>query len=156
MSQIPSVGNNQPPPSQNAASSLPDTNVTLRGLEMGDFLTLMIVELQNQDPLDPMKNSEIMQQISQIRAIGATQELSETLEAVLLGQNVSSATNLIGKHITARSDAGLEVQGIVGRVSISNGEPKIRIDEHTISLKNIREIVARQEAPADGVSFDFI
>ena len=144
MSQIPSVGNT-PPSSQSAASSQSTTNDALRGLGMDDFLNLMITQMQNQDPLDPVSNSEMLQQISQIRAIGATAELSETLNAVLLGQNISSATNLIGKFISARSDAGEEVQGLVDRISISDGVPKIRIDEHTISLNNVREIVTPDE-----------
>ena len=140
MSQIPSVGNN-PSSSQGATASRSNTGDALRGLGMDDFLKLMITQMQNQDPLDPMSNSEMLQQISQIRAIGATVELSETLDAVLLGQNISSATNLIGKFISARTDAGDEVQGLVDRISISDGVPKIRINEHTISLNNIREIV---------------
>ena len=144
MSQIPSVVNT-PPSSQATSSSQLDTNDALRGLGMDDFLKLMNAQMKNQDPLDPMSNSEMLQQISQIRAIGATVELSETLDAVLLGQNISSATNLIGKFISARSDAGDEVQGLVDRISISDGVPKIRIDEHTISLNNIRDIISPDE-----------
>ena len=77
MSQIPSVGNNPSSP-QGAAASQSNTDDALRGLGMDDFLKLMITQMQNQDPLDPMSNSEMLQQISQIRAIGATAELSET------------------------------------------------------------------------------
>jgi flagellar basal-body rod modification protein FlgD len=144
MSQVPSVGNT-PPSSENVSSSKFENNDALRGLGMDDFLKLMITQMQNQDPLDPMSNSEMLQQISQIRSIGATAELSETLGAVLLGQNISSATNLIGKRISARTDAGEEVQGLVDRISISDGVPKIRVDEHTISLNNIREIITPDE-----------
>ena len=44
---------------------------------LDDFLKLMIAELQNQDPLDPMENSEMLQQLSQMRSIGATDKLTE-------------------------------------------------------------------------------
>src|SRR6476619_6266517 len=74
-------------------------NDALRGLDMDQFLKLMIAELQNQDPLKPMENSEILQQISQIRDIGATDKMTSTLDAVLLEQNLSAASAMIGKQI---------------------------------------------------------
>lgn len=120
MSQIPGVNNstNQP---FGAANSLNQVNVD-------DFLKLMIAELQNQDPLNPLENDELVAQISQIRSVGATDKLTSTLDAVLLGQNISSATNLIGAEIDAISDDNQRVTGIVERVSVSNGQPKLHLD----------------------------
>ena len=96
---------------------------------MDDFLDLMITELQNQDPLNPMENDELLAQIGQIREIASTEQLTSTLEAVLLGQNVTSATNLIGAEIEAISDDNQRVSGIVTSVAISDGEPKLNVDE---------------------------
>ena len=45
----------------------------------------MITELQNQDPLNPMDNTQMLEQINQIRQIGATDKLTSTLDSVLLG-----------------------------------------------------------------------
>ena len=133
MSQIPAITGNQTGAEKNS-------NDALRGLDMTEFLDLMITELQNQDPLNPMENSEILQQISQIREVGATESLTQTLSSVLLGQNVSSATNLIGKHVRALDDAGKEVIGAVDRVTISDGTPKVHIGDKEVSLKNVGEI----------------
>ena len=109
-------------------------------LDMTQFLDLMITELQNQDPLNPMENSEILQQISQIREVGATEKLTQTLDSVLLGQNVSSATNLIGKYVRAMDDTGKEVLGQVDRVTISDGTPKVHIGDREVRLTNVGEI----------------
>jgi flagellar hook assembly protein FlgD len=95
---------------------------------MEDFLKLMIAELQNQDPLNPMDNSELVGQISQMRTITATDKMTETLDSVLLGQNISSATNLIGAEIDAISDDQQKVTGIVERVSVADGQPKLHLD----------------------------
>lgn len=120
----------------------------LREVDMDQFLQLLIAEMQNQDPLNPMENSEILAQIGQIREISATNALSDTLAAVLTGQNLSTASSLIGKEITALSDASKEVKGVVERVSVAssgeNGENrvlKVHVGSHTIDLKNIREIL---------------
>ncbi len=135
MSQIPSIGATDP---RNQSTNPPTDR--LRELNIDHFLTLMITELQNQDPLDPLKNAEILQQISQIREIGATDQLTDTLESVLLGQNVSSATNLIGKNVRAINDAGDAISGEVDRVTIIGGVPKLHINGEQISLKNVAEI----------------
>jgi flagellar basal-body rod modification protein FlgD len=121
-------------------STSTETNQALRGLEMDDFLRLMITELQNQDPLDPMENSEILQQISQIREIEATSSLSETLEAVLRGQNLSSAASLIGREVTALADDGATVTGAVERVSVDADQVLLHVGDRTVSLENVRTI----------------
>ncbi len=101
---------------------------TLNDLDVDVFLKLLITEMQNQDPLNPMDNSEMLNQINQIREIGSTDKLTKTLDSVLLGQNISSSTNLIGSDIHALSDDNQEVSGTVNRVSIENGQPKLHLD----------------------------
>jgi flagellar basal-body rod modification protein FlgD len=100
----------------------------INDIDMSTFLKLMITELQNQDPLNPLDNKDMLAQISQIRAVGATDKLTKTLDSVLLGQNIASATNLIGADVSALSDDGESVTGIVDRVSIDKGLPKLHIE----------------------------
>ncbi len=120
------------------------------GLEetnLDDFLKLMIAELQNQDPLDPMENSEMLQQLSQMRSIGATDKLTKTLDAVLVGQNLTTASAMIGKEINALTDEGSNVQGTVDRVTVAAPEEgaapavRIHIGDVSIALSNVREIL---------------
>lgn len=119
----------------------------LRDVDMDGFLKLLIAQMQNQDPLSPMENTEIMQQISQIRSISATDKLTDTLDTVLMGQNLSTASSLIGKSVTALTDAGTNVTGIVKRVSVeadANGENRklrVVVNDEKVDLKNIREVV---------------
>ncbi|MHB8969004.1 MAG: flagellar hook assembly protein FlgD [Pirellulaceae bacterium] len=121
----------------------------INDVNVEDFLTLMIAEMQNQDPLNPMENSEMMQQLSQMRSIGATDKLTGTLDAVLLGQNLTTASSLIGKDISALTDDGSNIEGRVDRVTVAaeDGEMatvRIHIGENDVALQNIREIL-----PAD-------
>jgi hypothetical protein len=87
----------------------------------------MIKELQNQDPLNPMDNSQMLTQLSEIRQVGSTDKLTSTLNSVLLGQNISSATNLIGANISALSDDNQQVTGVVDKVSVTDGQPKLHV-----------------------------
>ena len=125
-------------------SSAPTRNEALRGLDLDQFLKLMITELQNQDPLNPLENSEILQQITQIREIEATGRLSDTLNAVLLGQNLNSASSMIGKQVKAlagQGGEGEEVAGVVDRVSVADGKPLLHIGDKSFALDRVREIV---------------
>ena len=114
----------------------------LRGLDMDQFLKLMIAELQNQDPLNPLENSEMLQQISQIRSVGATDKLTKTLDAVLLGQNLSNGSTLIGKKVKGLTDDSKPVVGVVDRVSVANNVTRLHIGDKTVSLNNIGEILS--------------
>ena len=132
---------------QNTTST--QTNSTTLGqVDMDQFLQLLIAELQNQDPLNPMENSEMLQQISQIRDIGATTQLSDTLESVRIGQDMATASSLIGKHIRALSDTAEDVEGTVDSVSLEADENdesqrilRLHVGDQEISLDNIRAIL---------------
>jgi flagellar basal-body rod modification protein FlgD len=107
----------------------------------------MITELQNQDPLNPMDNAQLVEQIGQIRSISATTQLSDTLGSVLAGQNLTTASSLIGKKVSALTDANENVIGVVDRVSVEVDEDdsdkrtyRVHIGDQKIDLKNVREI----------------
>lgn len=145
MSQVSSgVGSSNSTTSTSSGSS--GTN-DLRNVDMDGFLKLLIAQMQNQDPLSPMENTEIMEQISQIRSISATDKLTDTLDSVLMGQNLATASSMIGKKVTALTDDAKNVTGVVDRVSVEadadGGNRKLRIviGNTKVDLKNIREVV---------------
>ena len=117
------------------------TTDALQSLDVNDFLKLMISELQNQDPLNPMDNSQLLQQISQMREIAATGDMTSTLQAVLLGQNVSSGSALIGKEVSALTDAGDTVTGTVDKVNIAGGDVTLQIGDNSVRLSNVSAIL---------------
>jgi flagellar basal-body rod modification protein FlgD len=119
-------------------------------MEVSQFLDLLIAQLQNQDPLEPMENSEMMAQIAQMREISSTDKLSDTLDAMIVGQQLSTATSMIGKRVQALTDEGTNIEGVVDRVSVGVGSDETRslrvhIGQTAISLDNIREVVATEQ-----------
>ena len=109
------------------APSAAPTGNSIENLDLDTFLQLMLQELQNQDPLDPMDNSELLQQLTQIREISANDKLTDTLDSVLLGQNVTTATGLIGTEVEGLTDDGRRVTGSVQQVTINDGEPRLEL-----------------------------
>ena len=133
-----------------AASSAQETGQSTANDAWGDvslesFIKLLVVELQNQDPLDPMNNKEILEQMSQIREIESNQKLTDTLESVMLGQTVSTAAALLGRTISALSDDAEWIRGEVEKISIEDGIPKLHIGSDVVDLKNVSEILPQEE-----------
>ena len=120
----------------------PTGHDAFRDVDLNDFVKLLVAELQNQDPLNPMDNSEILQQVSQMREIESNQRLTDTLEAVLLGQSMTTASSMLGRMVMALTDDSQLVTGRVDRVTIEDGQPKLHLGEHVVDLKNVSEILS--------------
>ncbi len=73
------------------------------------FLTLLIAQLQNQDPLSPMDNAQITQQMAQISTVQGISTLNDTMGQLLATQG-SQAAQLIGRGVTL-SGADLRLSG---------------------------------------------
>lgn len=66
------------------------------------FLTMLITQLRNQDPLNPMDNAQVTTQMAQMSTVAGIQQLNNTLLAVAGQMDVSQsmqAANLIGKNV---------------------------------------------------------
>lgn len=66
------------------------------------FLTLLVTQLRNQDPLNPMDNAEVTSQIAQLSTVNGINQLNNTLLALSGQMSVSQsmqAANLIGKGV---------------------------------------------------------
>ncbi|HHO51814.1 MAG TPA: flagellar hook assembly protein FlgD [Deltaproteobacteria bacterium] len=71
------------------------------------FLRLLTEQLQNQDPLDPMKNEEFVAQLAQFSSLEQLFGLQATMEAVYLGiasMNNASMATLLGTDVVALGD----------------------------------------------------
>jgi flagellar basal-body rod modification protein FlgD len=125
-----------------SSSSGAATKNRLDSLSTADFTKMLVAQLQNQDPTSPVTNSELMQEVSQIRAIQSTDSLTSTLQSVLLGQNVATAGNLIGRAVKGKDAQGNDVSGTVNSVSISNGAATLNLGNATLPLANVTQITA--------------
>lgn len=134
------------PITSNGASTSSSSNSTdlFKDVSTTDFLKLMITELQNQDPLNPMDNAQLLQQVGEMQSISTSLKLNDTLQGVLLGENLNSSSGLIGKIVAALDDDGKQVAGTVDAVSIVDGKPKLHVGNSTVSLSNVKEILGNQ------------
>lgn len=79
-----------------------------------DFITLLLAELENQDPTSPMETSELVSQFStltQVQQGETTNDYLETLSQYASSINSSQAVSCIGKSVTADTS----------RITVSDG-----------------------------------
>ena len=86
------------------------------------FLKLMVAQLANQDPLNPMDNAELTSQMAQINTVSGIQQLNATLSSMssqFSGLQALQGTSLIGKLAVVNgsqlgySDEGMAQGGLL-------------------------------------------
>ena len=90
----------------NSASSLAGGASSLGTASIAEtqeqFLTLLVTQLRNQDPLNPMDNAGITTQLAQLSTVSGIEKLNQTVLALTGQLDVSQsmqASNLIGKNV---------------------------------------------------------
>jgi flagellar basal-body rod modification protein FlgD len=67
-----------------------------------DFLTLLTAQLQNQDPLNPMQNTEFLGQMAQFSTVSGIERMNGSLEGLGAGlreMRMGMASNMIGQSV---------------------------------------------------------
>jgi flagellar basal-body rod modification protein FlgD len=107
------------------------------GLSSETFLKLLIAQLQNQDPTSPVGNEEILQQLSAMRSLQASVELTETLKTMSANQQVASGATFLGKIVIGLNDQKQEVSGIADRVFVRDGRLMIGMGADEIAVSSV-------------------
>lgn len=72
------------------------------------FLTLLVAQLQNQDPMSPMDNAQMTSQMAQISTVTGIEKLNDTVNSVT-GQfsmmQMMQGTNMIGRTVLAEGNS---------------------------------------------------
>ncbi len=102
---------------------------TFSDLGSDDFLRLLIAQLRNQDPLEPMGNDELLNQIASIRDIELSTTLTDSLRSLSGQQRFASASSLIGQFVSGKPDeSGLSREGVVVGVRFTEqGDPVLQL-----------------------------
>ncbi len=112
-------------------SSSDSSNLTLPTQELSeqDFLNLLVTQMTQQDPLNPMTDEDMVGQMVQFSTLQSNTQMQSLLSGMQTGQSFSQAGSLIGMQVTVQTDSnGDTTQGIVSGVNVSNGTPEIVVN----------------------------
>jgi len=121
-------------------------------LKTEDFIKMMITQLQNQDPLEPAKNGELLQQMSQIGSLQAsettqssikdlTTSFQDALKGIGLQTQLGSASSLIGKSVKGTDANSNVIQGLVTSIRVKDNEVSLELDNgKTLLMAKVSQI----------------
>lgn len=118
------------------------------------FLTLFTTQLQNQDPLDPVKNEAFVAQLAQFSQLEATTRMAASLESLssaLQAERLTSGAALIGRKVaSAQGTAELSAGGAIsGTISVPDGASSVRLDVFDTSGRQVYSQSLGRQAPGD-------
>ena len=103
------------------------------------FLTLLVAEMQNQDPLEPTSNTEWISQYATFTQVSEVQAIGDNMNAM-------KADSLTGKTVimsvmdeTGNTD---EVSGVVDSVTYEEGKAYLSIDGSLYSIDDLKTVVS--------------
>jgi flagellar basal-body rod modification protein FlgD len=101
------------------------------------FLTLLVTQLKNQDPLNPMDNSQVTSQMAQLSTVSGINQLNATVQALSASMTASQslqATSMIGHAVLVpgneiamakgSSNAAVELSQAVDSVTVTIADAK--------------------------------
>ena len=103
------------------------------GSQLGEdaFLKLLTTQLKNQNPLNPMDDTQSVAQLAQFSSVQATNELKTSFSSFQSNFAVMQSAGLIGKAVSAQttdaSGSTVTVSGTVKTISVINGTPEFTL-----------------------------
>lgn len=86
-------------------------------LNYQSFLKLLIAQMKNQDPTEPMDASEQIAQLATFSQVEQSIKINSNLETLLVSESLTQASTYIGKTITS-SDG--QTSGVVAEVEVTS------------------------------------
>jgi len=109
----------------NASPSTLPTNTKAADYKT-EFLSLLLAQLKNQDPTNPMDSTAMLSQEAQFESLEQMQNLNTNFVTSLVQQSANQAASMLGRTVTGMVN-GVQTTGLVKAVTFSNGTPALQV-----------------------------
>jgi len=113
-----------------------------------EFLKILVTQLQNQDPMQPMEDKDFIAQMAQFSSL--EQMLNMTNQLTALRQSPGLAASVLGMNVewteTDSTGAATVHSGTVSSVFIRDGVQYVKVDDTEVKMDDITSI----SLPASG------
>jgi flagellar basal-body rod modification protein FlgD len=110
-----------------------------------DYLKLLVTQLQNQNPLDPMDNNQMASQLAQLSQLGQIESLNSKFSDVLATSQKSYACSLVGRQVSfSYADGAGDSQtgtGTVNGVITEGDNVGLQVGDYTIGLSDVLTVI---------------
>ncbi len=113
-----------------AATTTTASNSTT--LNQSDFLKLMTAQMQNQDPFNPVDNTQMVAQMAQFSSLAGISEMSSTMKSIAEKLNATSASDAmgyVGKTVLTAGDTayGRTSGGLAGGIELAAAASNVNV-----------------------------
>jgi flagellar basal-body rod modification protein FlgD len=111
-------------------------------LSESDFLQLLTTQLQNQDPLQPMSDTDFIAQMATFSQLSAQNTLNTNFSSYSATQAISNAQSYIGQtvSVSGAAEGDAATSGVVTGITVNDGAPELTIGGINYSLSDITAI----------------
>lgn len=101
------------------------------GAAQDRFLKLLVTQMRNQDPLNPLDNAEVTSQLAQLSTVDGINQLNATMQSMssmFTESRALQAAGLVGRGVLAEgSTLALDAQGALGGVALEDPVDELRV-----------------------------
>ena len=124
-------------------SSAPIAGRGMDALGQGDFLRLLTVQMQQQDPFDPVDNKEMLAQMAQFSSLEQMNNIAGDMKSLNLKAKSSEAYSMIGKHVQAfNPETGRAVEGLVSHVVREADDIALVVNGEKVKMEDVHAVFA--------------
>jgi flagellar basal-body rod modification protein FlgD len=106
-----------------------------------DYLNLLVVQLKNQNPLEPLANSEMTSQLAQISQLEQLEAANASFKQVLDLVQAGYGSSLIGKQVAFSAEGqAVPRSGRVSEVAMDGGEVSLKVGQVAVPLNSVQAI----------------
>jgi len=127
--------------SSSLTGAVGQTTNAFADLSSEDFIKVLLTELTNQDPFEPQDASVLLEQFSSLRNIESQLTLQQKLETLVLQNQVSAGSGLIGKVATGLDTSNNQIEGLVTSIRVQDDKVILELDTgHALPMDRVTEI----------------
>ena len=105
-----------------------------------DFMAVLLAQLKNQNPLEPMDNKDMIAQMAQLNSLQTLQAMNTRIDQLAASNQASYAASLIGKSIKATLSDGTAVEGMVSEISVKDGSYVLTVGDQSVPLSAVNSV----------------
>lgn len=108
---------------------------------MFDYLQLLTTQLRNQDPLDPVDQQGMVNDLTQFSQLEGIEQLNDSFSNMLKMQELTHGASLVGREVTFQNTGTGEIKtGLVDEVFASSNGTSVLVDGQSVSLENVLSV----------------
>lgn len=110
-------------------------------LDSGQFLQLLLTQLKNQDPTNPVSSNEMLGQTTQLSTLESLQKLNAGFNDMLQLQQLTQGNSLLGRSVKyTDATTSAAASGVVSAVNVKDGAVFLQVGKDSVPLSQVKSV----------------